>query len=112
MRTRSHNCILPNVRTSRFKSVFINRCLFNSNQYLFSRFPYVFFRFSLFIFLPCKLLHVCLRNEFLIKNFIIIIIIIIKGLDNFTTLGARTLSFFLSKQPYNIAITHICDEIK
>ena len=31
MRTRSHNIILPNVRTSRFKSVFINRCLFNSN---------------------------------------------------------------------------------
>ena len=31
MRTRSHNSILPNVRTSRFKSVFINRCLFNSN---------------------------------------------------------------------------------
>ena len=30
MRTRSHNYILPNVRTSRFKSVFINRCLFNS----------------------------------------------------------------------------------
>ena len=31
MRTRRHNCILPNVWTSRFKSVFINRCLFNSN---------------------------------------------------------------------------------
>ena len=30
-RTRSHNYILPNVRTSLFKSVFINRCLFNSN---------------------------------------------------------------------------------
>ena len=30
MRTRSHNYILSNVRTSRFKSVFINRCLFNS----------------------------------------------------------------------------------
>ena len=27
--TRSHNYILPNVHTSRFKSVFINRCLFN-----------------------------------------------------------------------------------
>ena len=31
LRTRSHNYILPNVRTSSFKSVFINRCLFNSN---------------------------------------------------------------------------------
>ena len=31
MRTRSHNYILPNVWTSRFKSVFINRCLLNSN---------------------------------------------------------------------------------
>ena len=30
MRTRSHNYILRNVRTSRFKSVFI-KCLFNSN---------------------------------------------------------------------------------
>ena len=29
MRTRSHNYILPKVQTSRFKSVFINRCLFN-----------------------------------------------------------------------------------
>ena len=26
-----HNYILPNVRTGRFKSVFINRCLLNSN---------------------------------------------------------------------------------
>ena len=32
---------------------------------------------SLFILLPCKLLHVCLRNEFLIKTSIIIIIITI-----------------------------------
>ncbi|CAH3197006.1 unnamed protein product, partial [Porites evermanni] len=31
MRTRSHNYVLPNVRTSRFKSVFINSCLLNSN---------------------------------------------------------------------------------
>ena len=31
MRTSSHNYILPNDQTSRFKSVFINRCLFNSN---------------------------------------------------------------------------------
>ena len=31
LRTRSHNYILPKVQTSRFKSVFINRCLFNSN---------------------------------------------------------------------------------
>ena len=31
MRTRLHNYIPPNVRTSRFKSVFINRCHFNSN---------------------------------------------------------------------------------
>ena len=31
MRTRSHNYILPNVRTSRFKSVFIYRCPLNSN---------------------------------------------------------------------------------
>ena len=31
MRSRSHNYILPNARTSRFKSVFIDRCLFNSN---------------------------------------------------------------------------------
>ena len=31
LRTRSHNYIQPNVRRSRFKSVFINRCLFNSN---------------------------------------------------------------------------------
>ena len=31
LRTRSHNYILPRVQTSRFKSVFINRCLFNSN---------------------------------------------------------------------------------
>ena len=30
-RTRSHNYILPRVQTSRFKSGFINRCLFNSN---------------------------------------------------------------------------------
>ena len=37
-----------------------------------------FFRFPLFILLPCKLLHVCLRNELLIKTFIIIIIIINK----------------------------------
>ena len=29
MRTRSHNYILPKVQTSRFKSVFVNRCLFN-----------------------------------------------------------------------------------
>ena len=29
MRTRSHNYILPKVQTSRFKLVFINRCLFN-----------------------------------------------------------------------------------
>ena len=41
------------------------------------RFPYVFFRFPLFILLPCKLLHLCLRNELLIKTFIIIIVIII-----------------------------------
>ena len=31
LRIRSHNYILPKVRTSRFKSIFINRCLFNSN---------------------------------------------------------------------------------
>ena len=31
LRTRSHNYILSRVQTSRFKSVFINRCLFNSN---------------------------------------------------------------------------------
>ena len=31
MRTRLHNYILPNVRRSRFKSVFIHRCLSNSN---------------------------------------------------------------------------------
>ena len=31
LRTRPHNYILPNVRTSRFKSVFINRCLFSNN---------------------------------------------------------------------------------
>ena len=43
----------------------------------FRRFPSVFFRFRLFILLPCKLLHVCLRNELLIKTFIIIIVIII-----------------------------------
>ena len=61
----------------RFKSVFTNRCLFNSNEYFFRRFPSVFFRFRLFILLPCKLLHVCLRNELLIKTFIIIIVIII-----------------------------------
>ena len=30
MRTRSHNYILPNVWTSRFKSVFIHRCLSTS----------------------------------------------------------------------------------
>ena len=41
----------------------------------FGRFPSVFFRFRLFILLPCKLLHVCLRNKLLIKTFIIIIII-------------------------------------
>ena len=35
LRTRSHNYILPNVRTSRFISVFINICLFNSNWYFF-----------------------------------------------------------------------------
>ena len=35
----------------------------------------VFFRFRLFILLPCKLLHVCLRNKLLINTFIIIIII-------------------------------------
>ena len=29
LRTRSHNYILPRVQTSRFKAVFINRCLFN-----------------------------------------------------------------------------------
>ena len=31
LRSRSHNYILPKVQTSCFKSVFINRCLFNCN---------------------------------------------------------------------------------
>ena len=31
LRTRLYNYILPRVQTSRFKSVVINRCLFNSN---------------------------------------------------------------------------------
>ena len=31
LKTRSHDYILTRVQTSRFKSVFINRCLFNSN---------------------------------------------------------------------------------
>ena len=32
--------------------------------------------FPLFFLLPCKLLYVCLRNEFLIKTFIMIMIMI------------------------------------
>ena len=39
--------------------------------------PKIRIDFPLFFLLPCKLSHVCLRNEFLIKTFIIIIIIII-----------------------------------
>ena len=41
----------------------------------FGRFPSVFFRFRLFILLPYKLPHLCLRIKLLIKTFIIIIII-------------------------------------
>ena len=48
LRTRPHNYILPNVRTSRFKSVFINRCL-------------------LLVMNICELLHVCFHNYFLIR---------------------------------------------
>ena len=75
MRTRSHNYILPVMSGQVVFNQFSNRCLFNTNWYLFSCFPHVFFRFPLFILLPCKLLHVCLCNELLIKTFIIITLI-------------------------------------
>ena len=63
MRTTSHNYILPKIQTSRFKSVFLIDVLLIVTNICF----------PLFILLPCKLLRVCLRNEFLIKTFTIII---------------------------------------
>ena len=45
IRTRSRNYMLPNVRTSHFKSVFINRCLFDSNEYFLVVFLMYFFAF-------------------------------------------------------------------
>ena len=51
MRTKSHNYILLNVRTSRFKSVFINRCLFDSNEYFFWSFSFCIFSLSFIYFI-------------------------------------------------------------
>ena len=51
MRTKSHNYILLNVRTSRFKSVFINRSLFDSNEYFFWSFSFCIFSLSFIYFI-------------------------------------------------------------
>ena len=63
LRTTSHNYLLPKVQTSCFESfLLIDVLLIVTN-----------ICFPLLILLPCKLLRVCLRNEFLIKTFTIII---------------------------------------
>ena len=51
IRSRSHNYILPNVLTVRFKSVFINRCLFDSNEYFFWSFSLCIFSLSFIHFI-------------------------------------------------------------
>ena len=79
-RTRSHNYILPKVRTSRLKYVLIKRRSFNSNKYLFV----VLF----FFLLSCKLLHVCLHNEFLIKSFIMMMMMLMLKEQLFTASGS------------------------